>query len=414
MVITKHSLSQGVLAKGQSFTMNITAKNDMGSAAAEAALIGSISVEYTNSGGAKVTSNFDFVELRQTLSWANGATKALTFTGIVPNYEYYFKNIVYQDAAAEVRYNAITWKLALFKAGDSSMIEDNASFQEGHLLNWLYNPVIEKFSLERCIDGAPNDEGESLLTTMKVSMENLGTAEQQLLDYQMKLLTLKLYYAEGEAATTQAPSIDLTSHISELLTGVTDSAELITDTFANTGNWNFLLVFGDDYESAEAILSIPKAFANVHLSGRSTGGVAFGGFSTSEESAPKFECHYPGYFYGGIQGVNNYSTEEVKTGGTWIDGKPIYRKTYVYEAGASSYATLDLSELDFEMIRIVDFVHHTQYKSAGSYWSGNYYWASGDATRCYVNGTNLILRSGDNITTSTGAWVTVEYTKTTD
>lgn len=410
MTINSISVSNEKLTMGSTVTVTVTAKNDSNERATftRFVLSGTISVPYTDQWGNETSGSIALGHMEQTGSWAYNATKTFTFDLTLNAVDLDGNTIEEQLAAlleshsADTRANEITWDLY---AEADAFTSDSDSAVGGVFLDAFYAPTVANFDLERCLNGVPNDEGENLLTTLKLQVSEKARTE---------LLTLKLHYAEGEAATTQAPSIDLTPHISELLTGVTDSAELITDTFANTGNWNFLLVFGDDYESAGAVLSVPKAFANVHLSGKSTGGVAFGGFSTSEESSPKLECYYPGYFYGGIQGVNHYSTEEVKTGGTWIDGKPIYRKTYVYEAGASSYATLDLSDLDFEIIRIVDFVHHTKYKNAGSYWSGNYYWASGDATRCYVNGTNLILRSADNITTSTGAWVTVEYTKTTD
>lgn len=35
----------------------------------------------------------------------------------------------------------------------------------------------------------------------------------------------------------------------------------------------------------------------------------------------------------------NYSTNEMKTGGTWIDGKPIYKKTFVVSIPSSGHIT---------------------------------------------------------------------------
>ena len=45
---------------------------------------------------------------------------------------------------------------------------------------------------------------------------------------------------------------------------------------------------------------IERAYANMHFSGASTGGVAFGMFSTATQGTPKFECAYPAYFYAGF------------------------------------------------------------------------------------------------------------------
>lgn len=73
-------------------------------------------------------------------------------------------------------------------------------------------------------------------------------------------------------------------------------------------------------------------------------GVAIGMNSTSDGATPYFEVSssYYSRFHGamevlgGIEGVTNYRRGEVATGGTWIDGKPIYR--YVaYVTGVTDY-----------------------------------------------------------------------------
>lgn len=45
--------------------------------------------------------------------------------------------------------------------------------------------------------------------------------------------------------------------------------------------------------------------------------------------------------------ANSYSTDETLTGGTWIDGKPIYRKV-VNITDVNGYATYDISSLNIE------------------------------------------------------------------
>lgn len=166
-----------------------------------------------------------------------------------------------------------------------------------HILNRRYTPAIPTFALERATDGTPNDEGENVLTDLKLSLADTT-------DY-AKFLTAKLYYAQDDAATTEDTAIDLTSKISTLLTGVTDSTSLITQTFSRSSDWDFMLVFGDAYESAAVHYSLGHAFANVHLSGASTGGVCFGGFSSSAEGDPRFESRYPAYLYGGISQIGS-------------------------------------------------------------------------------------------------------------
>lgn len=69
-------------------------------------------------------------------------------------------------------------------------------------------------------------------------------------------------------------------------------------------------------------------------------GVAVGMRSTGAANGKLFEVasDYEARFYGGIRGVNIYSTEEVDTGGRWIDGEKIYAKTIV-KTGAASGTT---------------------------------------------------------------------------
>ena len=61
-----------------------------------------------------------------------------------------------------------------------------------------------------------------------------------------------------------------------------------------TGN-NYTITFtiGDAYDKAVFSVLIARSFANMHLSGVPTGGVAFGKFSSAQPDQPLFECAYP-------------------------------------------------------------------------------------------------------------------------
>lgn len=47
---------------------------------------------------------------------------------------------------------------------------------------------------------------------------------------------------------------------------------------------------------------------------------------------------------GGSETRHSYSTNETLTGGTWIDGKPIYRKVYVSTTNASGSTIIGIPE----------------------------------------------------------------------
>lgn len=193
---------------------------------------------------------------------------------------------------------------------------------------------IESIALRRAKNGEPSDEGTSVLADLKIK----AGANADLDDCQMGL------YYNLDNGIANATLIDLTASIPAAIIGITGSGSLITQTFETGTDWRFMLIFGDDYEIAIAYAELPSAFANVHLSGCSTGGVAFGKFSASTEGHPLFECEYPAEIHG--INVDDYSAGEIYTGGKMIypNGsggtveKPIYRRLIRMErSGGGTY-----------------------------------------------------------------------------
>jgi len=305
LVISSYSISKSPLAAGDSFTLTITAKNNMGLKAEEISLSGVAEYKFENVWGeSDQVSHGIFDRITRAVSWGNNTTKTFTFNLKVHDNMWEILQELKAEADSKlaegaapvnIRSSSIKWILTAHSAGTEDNFAgetDSASFTTGVLLDWRYAPKVDVFALERIMDGVPNDEGVNLMADMKLSADERAQTE---------LFTLKLHYAEGASASTSSPYIDLTAHIPDLLSGVTDSTTLISETFANNLNWNFLLVFGDTYESVQARTTVPRAFANLHLSGASTGGAAFGGFSTSTEDNPLLECHYPAKMYGSLE-----------------------------------------------------------------------------------------------------------------
>lgn len=198
------------------------------------------------------------------------------------------------------------------------------------LLSYRWSPTVA-LSLQRSVvrDGVatPDDEGERLMMTSQLAMSAHADPSQ---------MFCRLYYANDADADMDDSYIDLAASVPALLAGVTDDVSVVPRTFSNGSDWYFLLAFGDQYETAFAPASIALAFANMHLSGASTGGAAFGRYSSSTEGNPKLESAYPIFAYGGIEGVTNYATGEVNTGGRWVDGKPVYRSVLTGTTPASA------------------------------------------------------------------------------
>lgn len=113
---------------------------------------------------------------------------------------------------------------------------------------------------------------------------------------------------------------------------------------------------------------------------------------------------------------NTYSTDEMKTGETWIDGKPIYRKTFVFTGITATSASLSFSSSNASETIMVDNSH--SYVSTSSNYSLpiNMYNSSTDYIRTYTNNKNkkLFVEFGSVYTMSKNIYVTLRYTKTTD
>lgn len=86
----------------------------------------------------------------------------------------------------------------------------------------------------------------------------------------------------------------------------------------------FTLTVSDGFSSATVASQVEIASALMHVS---PNGVGIGMYTLGTPSNPQLDVGYPMYARGGIAGVTIYSTNEQPTGGIWIDGRPVYRKT---------------------------------------------------------------------------------------
>lgn len=99
---------------------------------------------------------------------------------------------------------------------------------------------------------------------------------------------------------------------------------------------------------------------------------------------------------------NSYSTSEINTGKKWVDGKPIYRKTFVINDNLSNINTGLLSDLNIGVVIKCDTL----------IWQNSIRYVYTDAIR-YNTSTKLIsIKSG--LTTEYCSHYIIEYTKTTD
>lgn len=265
----------------------------------------------------------------------------------------------------------------------------------------VYAPKIDAFGVVRCdASGNPSEEGQYIRTSLKLSVGN---------SVDMYGVSCKIYYAaDAQPVVGVSQSVDLTSKISSLMTGVTNDPNILTGVWGVGNTWFFTVVFTAGEETAVSdVMYVERGTTSMHISGEPGGGVCIGGFSTGTTSDPKFESRVPAHFYAGVEGVTNYSADEVKTGGTWIDGKPIYRRTFTTASGkATTDVTLGTIANLAEVVSTNGYVKYYSTHFSLSFFRNDTYYH------------RTVVGSGGNVTVHCcqpfSAVVTVEYTKTTD
>lgn len=141
----------------------------------------------------------------------------------------------------------------------------------------------------------------------------------------------------------------------------------ISDAISASSDYCLKIAFNDPYEPCSAIVSIPRAFANVHLSEYSGGGVCFGGYSKSaSESKALFETYYPTRLYQGVEQIGEKNAEgslwtefaesSLQNGATTpaaygcslrmrkIEGKCIIRGSVMIKPGSGTIVIANLAE----------------------------------------------------------------------
>lgn len=191
-----------------------------------------------------------------------------------------------------------------------------------------FNPSISDVALYRTTANGTEDEtGTYLSFKAKLKVESAG-------DNGAGTLQL-LKYTTKPTSTSSGTQVYYQEYISVSTSGVTISKPgQVSLPISNAGYFKFVFSYTAELDSksytetAESpVIYIPRSFVNVHLAGTEGGGVCLGGYSSADASTPKFESHYPAYFYGGIAQIGGSSLWEsltpasasITSGGTYGD-----------------------------------------------------------------------------------------------
>lgn len=131
----------------------------------------------------------------------------------------------------------------------------------------------------------------------------------------------------------------------------------------------------------------------------------------SDSQTDVYSCDY-------LNKISSYSEEEVKTNATWIDGKPIYKRTFVFDVVSGTNYTQQIAN-DFETAWIggESFVlnERNSTKPVNAYESSTYYIRAEFGQISTSPNTWQIFCSAKGASYYDGrVYMTIYYTKTTD
>ena len=131
----------------------------------------------------------------------------------------------------------------------------------------------------------------------------------------------------------------------------TDDRTVITAQVPVTDAYFFELAVEDGFSSATLSAYISQSWAALHIPGHGHG-LGVGMYAQGTPDNPAMDVAWPIRAHGGIAGVTIYSTDEQETGGVWIDGKPIYRRTISGETTGSN-GFIQIGEIPADSAQVI-------------------------------------------------------------
>lgn len=221
----------------------------------------------------------------------------------------------------------------------------------------IYEPSISDATVYRSTaNGIKDDTGTYLSYSANVKAGSVGSGSSgrlTLWQYESKPTSTSYGTMVGRHTVATSTSSTTISNSGAKSFSLTDS-----------GYFRFELLYREESEPyytetvESPVIYVPRSFVNVHLAGTEGGGVCLGGYSSADASTPKFESHYPAYFYGGIAQIGGSSLWESLTpasaniisGGTYgdmlkmrkIENKCIIKGSVMIKPESASIAIAEL------------------------------------------------------------------------
>lgn len=273
-------------------------------------------------------------------------------------------------------------------------------------------PKIAAFSVTRVTAGNVEAiDGTYARITVQGSASGLAVdgAQKNSLAYYVR------YRQAGTSAWTNADTVNLTA-VSVNQSALLKKNGTNISSFDDMTGYEFQLVLSDIYASSTALDEMPTKETLWDVN-ETNGSMGFGGEATGTGSTPEYDFYGPVHARNGITGGTRYSTGEVDTGNTWIDGKAIYARVLqlAVPSGANTNTTYDFDMSGMNMVWVDASATFLIYNTNLNIIVHPGYIA-GDGGRQFVvqiqKNDHKILICADSTASNGTAYVRVLYTKT--
>ena len=278
-------------------------------------------------------------------------------------------------------------------------------------------PKITAFAVARATEaGAQQVDGTCALVSVQASVSSLpvdGTQKNALkwrVQYRQITEDMPEDWTGASVSDTVAQGVTSVN-----LSALLESNGETIDTFSDLQGYQFRLIVEDIYAQTTALAEMQTKAVYLEVDTQ-CGSMGFGGAADAESETPKYDFYGEMRLHEGAVGQLVYTSAETDTGLRWIDGKPVYCKTFRGSQANDGNANAQIIGYLDDHAEVVRFDGYVQRSDSGTIMPLTYAYFNNmqQMISVFVNSSGGVgIQKGD-------AWqcriyvVSVLYTKTTD
>lgn len=190
-------------------------------------------------------------------------------------------------------------------------------------------PKITAFAVARATEaGTQQVDGTCALVSVQASVSSLpvGGAQKNTLKWRVQYRQITEDMPEDWTGASESDTV-AQGVTSVNLSALLESGGEVVDTYSDLQGYQFRLIVEDIYAQTTALAEMQTKAVYLEVDTQS-GSIGFGGEARTGADGPHYDFYGPVHFLAGSTGQMVYTSAEKDTGLRWIDGKPIYCKTF--------------------------------------------------------------------------------------